>query len=53
MAEIDLEGVFSVLLKNLPSVERQQAVLDEVERLKLTGLTEEQAIRLVFDNNTY
>ncbi len=46
--EITKEDVENIELKNLPSLEQQKAMVGEIERLKATGLSEAEALNLVF-----
>ena len=51
MAEITIADILSIALENLPSLEVQQAMLDEIEQLKQQGLSEGLAVKTVFGNN--
>jgi hypothetical protein len=52
MAELDISAVLNLALKNLPSKNVQQAMLDEVKKRINKGESEELAIHNVFDNNS-
>jgi|GEM_PF-1789263 len=52
MAEIDIWDVLNLALKNLPSKDIQQAMLDEVKQRMESGESEELAIHNVFSNNS-
>lgn len=51
MLQIDIKDILSIALKDLPSAVSQKAIVEEIDRLKIRGMTEQQAISLVFDNN--
>ena len=53
MTERDIKDVLTIVLKNLPSVNVQKAVVDEIERLKRKGYSEHYAINCVFENNNF
>ncbi len=52
MAEIDISDVLNLALKNLPSKDIQQAMLDEVKQRMESGESEELVIHNVFGNNS-
>ncbi len=47
----DVVDALSEMLENRPSPEVQQAMVDEIERLKAEGKPETEAVRLVFQHN--
>ncbi len=50
--KIRTEDVMNIELTNLPSLEQQKAMVEEIERLKATGLSEAEALKLVFAEGT-
>lgn len=52
MAEIDISDVLNLALKNLPSKDIQQAMIDEVKQRMESGESEELAIHNVFGSNS-
>lgn len=52
MAELNISDVLNIALKNLPSKDVQQAMLDEVKERINKGESDELAIHNVFGNNS-
>ena len=52
MAELDISDVLNLVLKNLPSKDVQQAMLEDVNKRMNNGESEELAIHNVFGNNS-
>jgi hypothetical protein len=52
MAEIDIEDVTNTVIKNIPSKDVQQAMLDEVKQRMESGESEAHALYNVFGNNS-
>jgi hypothetical protein len=52
MAELNISDVLNIALKNLPSKDVQQAMLEEVKERINKGESDELAIHNVFGNNS-
>lgn len=52
MAELNISDVLNMAIKNLPSKDVQQAMLDEVKERINKGESDELAIHNVFGNNS-
>ncbi|MDF2180198.1 hypothetical protein P2G88_18235 [Aliiglaciecola sp. CAU 1673] len=48
MAELNLEDVLAIVLKNPPGIDTQQAMINAAETLIANGMNKEQAIEFVF-----
>lgn len=48
-----IDELLNISLNNLPSIEAQRAIADEIEQLKAQGLSEAQVLLLVFNHNPF
>ena len=48
---LDIKDIFDLDIDDLPSVEQQKAMVEEIERLRAEGKSDAESIRLVLEHN--